>query len=46
VVKIDQTKKQLELLEICWWRELLDGLDMAGQRNDAVPIQYTTQEFD
>jgi hypothetical protein len=46
VVKIYQTKKLLELLEISQWRELLDGLDMAGQRNDAVPIQYVTQEFD
>jgi hypothetical protein len=38
VVRIYQTKKLLELLEIRRWRELLDGLDMAGQ--------YVTQEFD
>ncbi len=45
MVKIYQIKKLLELLEISRWRELLDGLDMAGQRSDAVPIQYVTQEF-
>jgi hypothetical protein len=44
-VKIYQTEKLLELLDVRWRGKFLDGLHVAWQRDNAIAIYHVPQEF-